>query len=128
MPLPSLHSYYGCFNTTTKWSAAIASPQPAMSASPFTVLQSDNDFTRSDVSPVQMSCQLNPGRGTTSSPVSVVLIPGANVPTRFSLRFALSGLHHWFTLVQLILDVTAGVITPAFKPIAHHHIVSFAAA
>src|SRR5690554_1686603 len=73
---PSLQHHYSAFNTTTKQSAAIVSSQPEMSASFFTVLQSNNDFTRSDVPPVQVSCQLNPGRDTTSNPVAVVLSPG----------------------------------------------------
>lgn len=128
MPPPSLHSHYNCFNTTTGRSATIVSPQPADVCFPIEVLQSDNDFTCSGIPPVWMSCQLNPGSGTTSNPVPVVLSRGRNRIHPLFASTCLSGLHHWFTCVQLIPNPTAGVVSPAFKPVAHHHIVSFAAA
>ena len=128
MPLPSFHSHYYCFNTTTKRSAAIDSPQPMVAASPVTVLQRDNDFTCSDVPPVLHSCQLNPGSDTTDIPVFVVLCLGykRNYPIFTPCcPFGASSLVHLRSALQ---DSTAEVFTPAFKPIAHHRIVSFAAA
>jgi len=130
MPLPSLHSHYSCFNTTTKRSAAIVSPQPMVAASSasWRILQRNNDFTRSDVPPVRHSCQLNPGSDTTNNPVIVVLCLGCkrNHPIFTpSCPFGASSLVHSRSTLR---DTTAGVITPAFKPVAHHHIVSFAAA
>lgn len=128
MPPPSLHSHYSCFIATTKRSATIASPQPKVSASPFTVLQSDNDFTCSDVPPVLRSCQLNPGSDTTDNPVIVVLCLGCKrthpIFTPFC-PFGASSLVHSRSAPQ---NSTTKVFTSVFKPIAHHHIVSFAAA
>ena len=76
MPTPSLQHHYNALITTTGRSAAIAPPQPFGVCFPLSVLQSDNDFTCSDAEPDLMSCQLNPGSGTASNPVSAVLCFG----------------------------------------------------
>ena len=52
----------------------------------------------------RLSCipaNLTPGAVQPIIRCSLYFVSDANVPIRFSLRFALSGLHHWFTLVQL---------------------------
>lgn len=110
MPIPWLHSHYSYFLTTTDWSATIVAPQPRCSFPPVLqrVWRSNDDFTCSGVPPGIMSCQLNPGRDTASHPASAVLIQGANVTTLFSLRLALTRLHHWFTFVQLIIPQLQG--------------------
>lgn len=128
MPNPSLRCHYKPFITTTVRSAAIASPQLMVTTSPLTVLQRDNDFTCSDIPPVLHSCQLNPGSDTTDNPVIVVLCLGCKRTHPIftpSCPFGASSLVHSRSALQ---DLTAGIFIPAFKPIAHHHIVSFAAA
>ncbi len=92
------------------------------------VWRNDNDFTCSDIPPNRTSCQLNPGRDTTSNPVSVVL--GLRCKRNHpifspSCPFGASSLVHFRSTHPVS---TAKVNAFAFNLIAHHHIVSFAAA
>jgi hypothetical protein len=124
MPSPSLHVHYKHFNTTTTRSAPYISTTSMLSASPVSwrVLQNDTEFTCSLKQPKYMSCQLNPGCRVSSSQVSDTLSHGykRNYPFLTS-PFALTRLHHWFILIQLIVFTPTGILIPVFLCRSPHH-------
>ena len=103
MPDPSLHRHYSRFITTTIRSAAIVSPRPRCPLPPD--LSGFDKTTMTSLVPIcRLTCvpaNLTPGATQPIIRHSLCFVSDANVTTRFSLRLALSRLHHWFTCVQL---------------------------